>query len=184
MLTVPTEWKWHNIILPAGWCLVKLCCRNAQNGKRNRWRGGRVYPHASEEELASCKLVPSQTAKRPTTQMDWQPFLTALLLPLRWDKARLHQLTVESSMEATCRLWTLVYFGTSPTRGSQHSSGCLDAEARNEGVNSGHQPPDPSSPALSAFLIVDLAMHKLPYPNNYWRPTPVTAQQAIIPQMD
>lgn len=70
-------------------------------------------------------------------------------------------------MEATCRLWTLVYFGTSPTRGSQHSSGCLDAEARNEGVNSGHQPPDPSSPALSAFLIVDLAMHKLPYPNNY-----------------
>jgi len=70
-------------------------------------------------------------------------------------------------MKATCRLWIVVYFGTSSARVSWHSSVCLDPEARNEGVNSSHGPLDPSSLALSAFLIVDLALHKLSYPNSY-----------------
>lgn len=76
-----------------------------------------------------------------------------------------------------------VYFGTSPAQGSWHSSVCLDPEARNEGANSVHQPLDPSLPTLSASLTVDRTLHKLPYPNNHWRPTPITAQQETVPPM-
>lgn len=115
--------------------------------------------------------------------MDRQPFLTASLPSLRWDKVWLHQSTVESSTKATCRLWTPSIFWNITCTGLLAQLSLFRSWSKKWRSQQRSSAPDPSLPALSASLTVDLALHKLPYPNNHWRPTPITAQQETVPPM-
>lgn len=79
-------------------------------------------------------------AEKPTSEMDWQPFLTACLLSLGWDyiSKLLKAVQKQPADFGPCYILEDHLQGTFGT-----GSVCLDPEARNGEINSTHQSLDP-----------------------------------------